>query len=108
MIGSLPRDRCASRETAPARHPCVLAPVCTALNRTRPAPTVERVDERRRRELSCSCAACCCPQGCAFGGRTASQVLWHTAQRQVRRGHVRPPAFSTLTMRTSPRARRRG
>src|SRR5882757_5955203 len=87
MIGSLPRELCASRETAPARHPRALAPACNALNRARPPPTVERVHENRRRELSYSCAACCCPQGCAFGGRTASQVLWQAAQPEVRRGH---------------------
>src|SRR5260221_13047105 len=48
---------------------------------------VERVHENRRREPSYSCAACGCRQGCTFGGRTASQVLWQPAQPEVRRGH---------------------
>src|SRR6266700_1370694 len=88
MIGSLPRDPCASRETTRTRHPCALAPVCTAPNRARPPPTVERVHQSRRRGLSYPCAACCWPPGCAFGGRAASKVLWQAAQPEVRRGHL--------------------
>src|SRR6267154_4800824 len=106
MMGSLPRDRCARRETAGTRHPCALAPVCTALNRPRPPPTVERVHESRRRELSYSYAACCYPQGCACGGRTARQVHWQPAQPELRRGHFaidsRDVAQSCLAALTKP------
>jgi hypothetical protein len=56
-----------------------------ALHRARPAPTVERVHVIRPRDLSYSKDASCCPQGCAFGARTARQVLLQAARPEPRR-----------------------
>ena len=85
-MGCLLRDCGASRETARTQDPCALAQVCTALNRPRPAPTVERVHERRRGELSYSCAACCCPP-----------------RLRLRRANGKPSALASRTARAAPR-----
>src|SRR3984893_7192164 len=86
MMGCLLRDCGASRETARTQDPCALAQVCTALNRPRPAPTVERVHERRRGELSYSCAACCCPP-----------------RLRLRRANGKPSELASRTARAAPR-----